>query len=1321
MKSKILRRIVSVLLVLSTALATFHVPVTAEPGTGTAGESAENPIEIDSMAQLIEEMEKDVTSPTYYKLTKDISHKTSIEYFDGREDHTGDDGYNTVRKPQMAQCVVGTGKKFLELNGYDIHYKNNVNFNLGDDHSKYWGSGPKYDSLTFFYLGEGCDLTVSNTTGDDAEVWYDGWMHNRTNFFGGPNYIYTAVRDVFRVEAGAELTVNNTDIKAGRNRKIWMVNSYYTDREGETNLIAKLTYNGYAYEQIYGSAIVANGGKVTVNGGYIEGRGGYRDSFNVSGVPAWNKDSIADMVWGGDFTREAMIENCLSNVGAKAAVQIAGEGSTVIINDGEFWGCGGANVIGINGLNDGSVKEYTLRINAGTFDTSKTDKERVPDRCAGVVNSGPWPWSHSNWMLWANCRCIRDTLRGYIGIPAVDGYGNNVFNTKMVHVYIDDEEPEDECIDNADLDFRYKSDSDTIIVKPREGKAYDNFDTHTRVDYNNRNHYEIYAYLDGKIVADTEASGNTLYYGSTVNPTLYFSAESHYDLTDADNPYFDRGHFVNCQWTLYEEDENGDWINTYQRVTSPFKTEHRDGHTIYNFKISMSSFTGFSDVTMDEDHTYYMVAKMEEFFHGKLGSDYHRTLSYTTGVFQDWEDGIYDGDGVLDFYYNMGLEIVYGQSLATCGAEVVYSNAVYGSDPVLTFNDAFNEMKVNGTEVYQWQVLEGDTWVDHGNYRSSPELAVEVLLKHQGLTGKQVRLKITPEYCDELPIYSNICTVQKDQNTRWPTIGVFSWEENPVNSGKYITKTTSYNDALEWLIYPYDSDRDLSTLNWSNAVDVPEFNNLEIGVYTVYARFKETVDYEAGTEIGYSKVVVGNYVEPTGTNVLYNGKPVTEIFVKQYEEFELTVAPLPDNATLNSTNVTRWINESGKTEIIMLNNSSTPDPFEDFVLGRTVKFVSAELGYVTFKAVTTLGEEPNSVETITVRVVPDEYIPYKVSIVNRGAEVEEGGSFVPQVALHARVAMLTERRATEFEVEDLSVDELKAQLQSDTIKQQLRDNLTWALVNPIIQLDELPYVESTTKASINTKTGEITLKDAAVAGNVINFVGKLNDPYLGQIIIPGSITVVAAPAAHPCNYEGYAKILGDSENHFRVCECGNKITEAHIFTNFTVEYEGTTITLQNVCPCGYTEDGEVIVPQKTYIILPEYIYDDHDHWKLCTNEDCTEKHEKSPHVFTTVTDTNSGKEAKVCSTCNYIAIKPLVTLSGKVNSFGSETDSVTLQLIAAGKTTPDYEVVVTGNSADYSIDIFTAGTYTFRISKAKHVSREYTVVIGEDGSVSITT
>ena len=122
MKSKFLKRILSLLLVLSffAGMIPATATVTAVPSLSTAvGESAQNPILISTMDQLIEEMEKDVTSPTYYKLTEDVSHETSIEYMDGREDHTGDDGYNTVRKPQMAQCVVGTGKKFLELDGYD--------------------------------------------------------------------------------------------------------------------------------------------------------------------------------------------------------------------------------------------------------------------------------------------------------------------------------------------------------------------------------------------------------------------------------------------------------------------------------------------------------------------------------------------------------------------------------------------------------------------------------------------------------------------------------------------------------------------------------------------------------------------------------------------------------------------------------------------------------------------------------------------------------------------------------------------------------------------------------------------------------------------------------------------------------------------------------------------------------------------------------------------------------------------------------------------------------------------------------------------------
>jgi len=648
---------------------------------------------------------------------------------------------------------------------------------------------------------------------------------------------------------------------------------------------------------------------------------------------------------------------------------------------------------------------------------------------------------------------------------------------------------------------------------------------------------------------------------------------------------------------------------------------------------------------------------MEERYDSNVNS--YESHSYTTGVFQDWENGIYDGDGVYDFYYNMGLEIVYGQSLATCGAEVVYSNAIYNSDPVLTFNDAFNEMKVNGTEVYQWQVLEGDKWVDHGNYQYSPELAVDGLLKHQGVTGKQVRLKITPEYGDERPIYSNACTVLKDQNTRWPTLGNFSWKADSDHSGKYCLNTNTFNDWLELLIYPYDSDRDLSTLDWSKAIspsgDGPVvFDDLEIGVYTVYARFKETEDYEAGTEIGYSKAVVGPYTAPTGTNILYEGKPVTEIFVKKGETFELTVGPVPANATLNSTNVTTWLPDTEKSNILQYYTGSNGlyAPFNKSRSGRTIEFMADQLGYVTINAQTTLADGKSSTEPITVRVVPENYIPYTVSVVNRGAKVEEGGSFTPQVALHARVEMLKQRRATKFEAEDLLDSEIKTQLQSDTIKKQLRDRLMWALVNPIPQLGSPMYTESTAKASINTTTGKITLKDAAVAGNVIRFVGILNDPYLGKITIPGSFTVVAAPEPEPhtCDYEGYSVIEGNMGAHYRVCECGKKKTETHSFTEFTSEAANQAVS-KYVCPCGFSYSKTADAPAPIHVHTLEYAYDHYNHWQICTDEDCTDADFSilAPHSFTPLSDEESGTEGYVCSICKYVKTH----LQGDTNGDGA--------------------------------------------------------------------
>ena len=98
---------------------------------------------------------------------------------------------------------------------------------------------------------------------------------------------------------------------------------------------------------------------------------------------------------------------------------------------------------------------------------------------------------------------------------------------------------------------------------------------------------------------------------------------------------------------------------------------------------------------------------------------------------------------------------------------------------------------------------------------------------------------------------------------------------------------------------------------------------------------------------------------------------------------------------------------------------------------------------------------------------------------------------------------------------------------------------------------------------------------------------------------------------------------------------------------------------------------------------------------------------------------------------------PGVTVSGMVTSFGEESEKTTVQLFPSGSDTPAFSVTLTGTHAMYSFTGVEAGTYTMKVSKANHVTREYTVVVGNspipldakiflkgdldgDGSVSIS-
>ena len=70
------------------------------------------------------------------------------------------------------------------------------------------------------------------------------------------------------------------------------------------------------------------------------------------------------------------------------------------------------------------------------------------------------------------------------------------------------------------------------------------------------------------------------------------------------------------------------------------------------------------------------------------------------------------------------------------------------------------------------------------------------------------------------------------------------------------------------------------------------------------------------------------------------------------------------------------------------------------------------------------------------------------------------------------------------------------------------------------------------------------------------------------------------------------------------------------------------------------------------------------------------------------------------------------TLSGTVKSFNSTTDPVTVQLFKSGSSSAAYNTTVKGTSASYTISGVAPGTYTMKVSKKNHVTREYTITVG---------
>ena len=75
------------------------------------------------------------------------------------------------------------------------------------------------------------------------------------------------------------------------------------------------------------------------------------------------------------------------------------------------------------------------------------------------------------------------------------------------------------------------------------------------------------------------------------------------------------------------------------------------------------------------------------------------------------------------------------------------------------------------------------------------------------------------------------------------------------------------------------------------------------------------------------------------------------------------------------------------------------------------------------------------------------------------------------------------------------------------------------------------------------------------------------------------------------------------------------------------------------------------------------------------------------------------------------------SVSGTVTSFNDAEGDITLQLFEGESNAPSYETIVKGNTVNYLFSDVAAGTYTLRVMKENHVTRDYTVVVGSSSLI----
>ena len=276
-----------------------------------------------------------------------------------------------------------------------------------------------------------------------------------------------------------------------------------------------------------------------------------------------------------------------------------------------------------------------------------------------------------------------------------------------------------------------------------------------------------------------------------------------------------------------------------------------------------------------------------------------------------------------------------------------------------------------------------------------------------------------------------------------------------------------------------------------------------------------------------------------------------------------------------------------------------------------------------------------------------------------------------------------------------------------------------------------------TQTTILTATGHTEVTDAAVTATCTE-TGKTEGKHCS---VCGTVTVAQTTVAALGHKEKV--VVGEAAT----------CTETGLTDGKICERCGETLEAQKEIPAlGHTNATAVKENEKAATCTVDGSYDSVVYCSVCEAEISREKvtvkangHDEVIDKAVAASCTAPGKtEGKHCSVCNEVTVAqtevealghaykdgtctrcgaadptfvPGVTVSGTYKSFKDASDVLTIELFIEGQDNAAYSFnneAAPANSSTWSIEGVAPGTYTVKVSKANHVSREYKLTVAEE-------